>query len=228
MALLILAALQMMPHEIYEVAKLDGVSPWKVFWRVTLPLIRPALMVAVIFRAPRRAAHLRPDLRADAEQRADQVDVGVRAREPVRVRQVRLRLRRLDPAVRHPDRADHALSSGSAASAWTEAAEHADRQAYGLLPARRGHRRDRRLPVLLRRRHQPEIRARRCSRSTTGRRIFSLNNYIAVVHQGHVPAQPRSTRCSSRPSVVVISLFLGVTAAYALARIRFPAARRCC
>jgi trehalose/maltose transport system permease protein len=41
----------MLPHEIYEVAKLDGVSPWKVFWKVTLPLIRPALMVAVIFRA---------------------------------------------------------------------------------------------------------------------------------------------------------------------------------
>ena len=51
MALLILAALQMLPQEIYEVARLDGVSPWKVFWRVTLPLIRPALMVAVIFRA---------------------------------------------------------------------------------------------------------------------------------------------------------------------------------
>jgi trehalose/maltose transport system permease protein len=50
MALLILAALQMVPQEIYEVAKLDGVSAWKVFWRVTLPLIRPALMVAVIFR----------------------------------------------------------------------------------------------------------------------------------------------------------------------------------
>ncbi|MDW6022478.1 sugar ABC transporter permease [Mesorhizobium sp. BAC0120] len=50
MALLILAALQMLPQEIYEVAKLDGVSPWKVFWKVTLPLIRPAVMVAVIFR----------------------------------------------------------------------------------------------------------------------------------------------------------------------------------
>jgi trehalose/maltose transport system permease protein len=50
MALLILAALQMIPGEIYEVAKLDGVNPLKVFWKVTLPLIRPALMVAVIFR----------------------------------------------------------------------------------------------------------------------------------------------------------------------------------
>lgn len=51
MALLILAALQMLPREILEVAKLDGANPWQIFWRVTLPLIRPAVMVAVIFRA---------------------------------------------------------------------------------------------------------------------------------------------------------------------------------
>jgi trehalose/maltose transport system permease protein len=50
MALLILAALQMIPTEIHEVARLDGANPWQVFWKVTLPLIRPALMVAVIFR----------------------------------------------------------------------------------------------------------------------------------------------------------------------------------
>jgi len=51
MALLILAALQMLPKECYEAAQIDGVHPLKVFWRVTLPLVRPALMVAVIFRA---------------------------------------------------------------------------------------------------------------------------------------------------------------------------------
>lgn len=51
MALLILAALQMLPKECYEAALLDGVHPVKVFFRVTLPLIRPALMVAIIFRA---------------------------------------------------------------------------------------------------------------------------------------------------------------------------------
>jgi trehalose/maltose transport system permease protein len=51
MALLILAALQMLPKECYEAARLDGVHPVKVFFRVTLPLIRPALMVAMIFRA---------------------------------------------------------------------------------------------------------------------------------------------------------------------------------
>ncbi|SFO03743.1 trehalose/maltose transport system permease protein [Mesorhizobium sp. NFR06] len=51
MALLILAALQMLPREIVDVARLDGANPWQVFWWVTLPLIRPAVMVAVIFRA---------------------------------------------------------------------------------------------------------------------------------------------------------------------------------
>jgi trehalose/maltose transport system permease protein len=50
MALLILAALQLLPGELYEAARIDGVSPLKVFWRVTLPLIRPALMVAIVFR----------------------------------------------------------------------------------------------------------------------------------------------------------------------------------
>ena len=50
MALLILAGLQMVPRDIYEAAKIDGINPVKVFFRVTLPLIKPALMVAVIFR----------------------------------------------------------------------------------------------------------------------------------------------------------------------------------
>jgi trehalose/maltose transport system permease protein len=50
MALLILAGLQMIPGDIYEAARIDGVGPIKVFWKITLPLVRPALMVAVIFR----------------------------------------------------------------------------------------------------------------------------------------------------------------------------------
>ncbi|MER8402172.1 sugar ABC transporter permease [Mesorhizobium sp. M1348] len=49
-ALLVLAALQTVPNDIYESAKIDGVHPLMVFWWITLPLIRPALMVAVIFR----------------------------------------------------------------------------------------------------------------------------------------------------------------------------------
>jgi len=50
MALLILAALQMLPGDIYEAARVDGVHPVKVFFQVTLPLIRNAVFVAVIFR----------------------------------------------------------------------------------------------------------------------------------------------------------------------------------
>jgi trehalose/maltose transport system permease protein len=50
MALLLLAGLQMLPEECYESARIDGVHPVKVFLKVTLPLLKPALMVAVIFR----------------------------------------------------------------------------------------------------------------------------------------------------------------------------------
>lgn len=50
MALLILAGLQMLPGEIYEAARVDGISPLTVFRKVTLPLLKPALLVAVIFR----------------------------------------------------------------------------------------------------------------------------------------------------------------------------------
>jgi len=51
MALLLLAGLQVIPRDIYEATKIDGIHPIKVFFRVTFPLLRPALMVAVIFRA---------------------------------------------------------------------------------------------------------------------------------------------------------------------------------
>mgnify|MGYP001259587118 FL=1 len=50
MALLILAALQTVPKDCYEAARVDGVHPLRVFWRITLPLIRQPLMVAIIFR----------------------------------------------------------------------------------------------------------------------------------------------------------------------------------
>jgi trehalose/maltose transport system permease protein len=50
MALLLLAGLQMLPQECYESAKVDGIHPVRVFFKVTLPLLKPALMVAIIFR----------------------------------------------------------------------------------------------------------------------------------------------------------------------------------
>ncbi|WP_020397083.1 carbohydrate ABC transporter permease [Thiolinea disciformis] len=50
MALLCLAGLQMIPKDVYEASKIDGVHPVKVFFKITLPLVKPALMVAIIFR----------------------------------------------------------------------------------------------------------------------------------------------------------------------------------
>ncbi|WP_342449446.1 carbohydrate ABC transporter permease [Falsiroseomonas frigidaquae] len=50
MALLTLAALQLLPNELYEAAEIDGLGPVGQFFRITLPLIWPALMVAIIFR----------------------------------------------------------------------------------------------------------------------------------------------------------------------------------
>jgi multiple sugar transport system permease protein len=48
--LLVLAGLQIIPAEVYEAAKVDGAGAWRTFWRITLPLVRPALVVAVLFR----------------------------------------------------------------------------------------------------------------------------------------------------------------------------------
>ncbi|GBF04048.1 sugar ABC transporter permease [Deinococcus aerius] len=51
MALLILAGLQSLPGDMYEAADMDGASKWTQFWRLTLPLLRPALLVALVFRS---------------------------------------------------------------------------------------------------------------------------------------------------------------------------------
>ena len=50
MALLLLAGLQVIPTDIYEAADVDGANPVQQFFRLTLPLLRPAILVALIFR----------------------------------------------------------------------------------------------------------------------------------------------------------------------------------
>ncbi len=50
MAIVLLAGLQVIPNDIYEAARIDGAGAWKTFWRLTMPLLKPALMVALIFR----------------------------------------------------------------------------------------------------------------------------------------------------------------------------------
>lgn len=49
-ALLLLAGLQVIPEEVMEAAELDGASTWSRFTRITLPLLRPAIVLALIFR----------------------------------------------------------------------------------------------------------------------------------------------------------------------------------
>ncbi len=50
MALLLLAGLQVIPGDVYEASYVDGATKWQQFWQHTLPLLRPALLVALIFR----------------------------------------------------------------------------------------------------------------------------------------------------------------------------------
>jgi trehalose/maltose transport system permease protein len=49
-ALLLLAGLQVIPQDLYEAADVDGASQLQQFWRITLPLLRPAILVVLIFR----------------------------------------------------------------------------------------------------------------------------------------------------------------------------------
>lgn len=49
-ALIILAGLQTIPDELYEAARIDGATVWQRFVRITLPLLRPALLIALLFR----------------------------------------------------------------------------------------------------------------------------------------------------------------------------------
>src|SRR5690606_24443679 len=50
MALLLLAGLTTIDDGLYDAAKVDGASPWQRFTRITLPLMKPAILVALLFR----------------------------------------------------------------------------------------------------------------------------------------------------------------------------------
>src|SRR5450759_1519046 len=49
-ALLLLAGMQLIPGDVYEAASVDGANKWQQFWRITLPLLKPAILVTLIFR----------------------------------------------------------------------------------------------------------------------------------------------------------------------------------
>jgi multiple sugar transport system permease protein len=50
MALLLLAGLTLIPEDLIQAARVDGASAWQRFWRITLPLMKPAILVALLFR----------------------------------------------------------------------------------------------------------------------------------------------------------------------------------
>ena len=50
MALLLMAGLALVPEDLLKAASMDGASAWKRFWMVTVPLIKPAILVALLFR----------------------------------------------------------------------------------------------------------------------------------------------------------------------------------
>jgi multiple sugar transport system permease protein len=47
-ALLIFAGLQMIPNTVYEAAAIDGSSEWRTFWRITMPLLRPVMVLVLV------------------------------------------------------------------------------------------------------------------------------------------------------------------------------------
>ncbi|HYB15012.1 MAG TPA: sugar ABC transporter permease [Streptosporangiaceae bacterium] len=49
-AIIVLAGLVMLPGDVYEAAEVDGSSGWSTFWRITLPLLRPTIALALLFR----------------------------------------------------------------------------------------------------------------------------------------------------------------------------------
>ena len=49
-AIIVLAGLVLIPGDLYEAAEVDGSSGWSTFWRITVPLLRPTLAIAVLFR----------------------------------------------------------------------------------------------------------------------------------------------------------------------------------
>jgi multiple sugar transport system permease protein len=50
MALLLLAGLALVPDELLDAARVDGATAWQRFWKITVPLMKPAILVALLFR----------------------------------------------------------------------------------------------------------------------------------------------------------------------------------
>ena len=224
MALLILAALQTLPGEVYEAARVDGVHPVKVFFRVTLPLIRPALLVAVIFRGldALRVFDVIYVLTGNNENTAsmsvyarqqlvENADVGYGSTAAtclflvVAHRHGARRHRRPGECQRQRRRPMNARSHP---------------RPRGLLRADRRHHLLRRVPLLLGDRLVAENRQRASSPSSPSRPIRASRTIVTLFAE-----QPFARNILNSLIVATVatavSLFLAVTAAYALGRVQF-------
>ena len=106
MALLLLAGLVTIDSQLYEAAKVDGASAGQRFFRITLPLMKPAILVALLFRTPRRLPRLRHDLHHDPRCPGHRVGLDPRLQPADLAAQPRPRLGGLgaDLPLRLPDR----------------------------------------------------------------------------------------------------------------------------
>ena len=77
--LILLAGLQAIPRDVYEAARMDSATPWRVFTRITLPLLRPTMLVVVVLALISRRADLRRALRAHRRR----AGLGDRPADPV-------------------------------------------------------------------------------------------------------------------------------------------------
>lgn len=49
-AIMLLAGLQAIPEELYEAGKVDGATGWQTFWQITLPMLKPTILVSTLLR----------------------------------------------------------------------------------------------------------------------------------------------------------------------------------
>ncbi len=106
MALLLLAGLALVPEDLLKAAQVDGAGAWRRLTKIILPMIKPAVVVALLFRYPGRIPDLRQHLCADwgCQQHRLGVDPGLR--QPVQglQRGARLGDQRADLRLRGPHR----------------------------------------------------------------------------------------------------------------------------
>ena len=106
MALLLLAGLVTIDERLYEAAKVDGASAWQRFTRITLPLMKPAILVALLFRTLDALPRLRHDLHHDPRCAGHRIGLDPRLQPADLAAQPRPRLGGLgaDLPLRLPDR----------------------------------------------------------------------------------------------------------------------------